>query len=163
RMQAAQSEDGSWPLYHGGPGHLSTTIEAYFGMKLAGTPADHPAMRRAREFIRAHGGLERALVLTRTFLAYFVQYPWAGVPAMRARGDAGRAGAAAVVVPAHDLRDGEVGAGDRRAADGADGEAAALHDPARVRGRGAVARSADPAERRLPAQRGVAVGTQPLP
>jgi len=82
RMQAVQSEDGSWPLYHGGPGHLSTTIEAYFGMKLAGTPADHPAMRRAREFIHARGGLERAGVFTRTFLAYFGQYPWWGLPAM---------------------------------------------------------------------------------
>jgi squalene-hopene/tetraprenyl-beta-curcumene cyclase len=56
RMQAAQSDDGSWPLFHGGPGHLSTTIEAYFGMKLAGVSADHPTMRRARDFIRAHGG-----------------------------------------------------------------------------------------------------------
>lgn len=82
RMEAAQSDDGSWPLYHGGPGRLSTTIEAYFGMKLAGVSADHPTMRRAREFIRAHGGLERAGVFTRTFLAYFGQYPWWGLPAM---------------------------------------------------------------------------------
>ena len=37
---------------------------------------------RAREFIRAHGGLERAGVFTRTFLAYFGQFPWWGLPAM---------------------------------------------------------------------------------
>jgi len=82
RMQAVQSADGSWPLYHGGPGHLSTTIEAYFAMKLAGVPIDDPALARAREFIRTHGGLERAGVFTRTFLAYFGQFPWWGLPAM---------------------------------------------------------------------------------
>jgi squalene-hopene/tetraprenyl-beta-curcumene cyclase len=82
RMQAVQSADGSWPLYHGGPGHLSTTIEAYFAMKLAGVPADAPVQRRAREFIRSRGGLERAGVFTRAFLAYFGQYPWWGLPAM---------------------------------------------------------------------------------
>src|SRR5262245_32247621 len=82
RMQAAQSDDGSWPLYHGGPGHLSTTIEAYFAMKLAGVSAAHPALVAAREFIRGRGGLERTGVFTRTFLAYFGQFPWWGLPAM---------------------------------------------------------------------------------
>jgi squalene-hopene/tetraprenyl-beta-curcumene cyclase len=82
RIQAVQSADGSWPLYHGGPGHISTTIEAYFAMKLAGVPVDDPALTRAREFIRAHGGLERAGVFTRTFLAYFGQFPWWGLPTM---------------------------------------------------------------------------------
>jgi squalene-hopene/tetraprenyl-beta-curcumene cyclase len=82
RIQVAQSDDGSWPLYPGGPGHLSTTIEAYFAMKLSGVSADHPSMRHAREFIRTHGGLERAGVFTRTFLAYFGQYPWWSLPAM---------------------------------------------------------------------------------
>src|SRR4029450_5853509 len=82
RMQGAQSDAGSWPRYPGGPGHLSTTIEAYFAMKLSDVSADHPSMRRAREFIRAQGGLERAGVFTRTFLAYFGQYPWWGLPAM---------------------------------------------------------------------------------
>lgn len=82
RMLATQSDDGSWALYHGGPGHLSTTIEAYFGCKLAGIPADHPALVKARAFIHARGGLERAGVFTRTFLAYFGQFPWWGLPAM---------------------------------------------------------------------------------
>ena len=82
RMQALQSEDGSWPLFAGGPGHLSTTIEAYFAMKLAGLTPEHPVLRRARAFIRARGGLERAQVFTRCFLAYFGQFPWWGLPAM---------------------------------------------------------------------------------
>jgi squalene-hopene/tetraprenyl-beta-curcumene cyclase len=81
-MLATQADDGSWALYAGGPGHLSDTIEAYFALKLAGLSADEPALRRAREFILALGGLARAGVFTRTFLAYFGQFPWAGLPAM---------------------------------------------------------------------------------
>src|SRR5262249_51393183 len=83
RMQALQAADGSWPLYHGGPGSLSTTIEAYFAMKLAGVPIDDPALVRAREFIRAHGGLQRAGVFTRTLLAYFGQFRGGGLLALR--------------------------------------------------------------------------------
>jgi len=82
RILASQSPDGSWPLYHGGPGHVSNTIEAYFALKLAGYPANESALRCAREFILAHGGLAGAGVFTRTFLAYFGQFPWWGIPAM---------------------------------------------------------------------------------
>lgn len=81
-MLSTQSDDGSWPLYAGGPGHVSDTIEAYFALKLAGLGADEPALQRARDFILAGGGLARAGVFTRTFLAYFGQFPWAGLPAM---------------------------------------------------------------------------------
>src|SRR5262249_2579607 len=79
---ANQSADGSWPLFHGGPGHLSTTIQAYFALKLAGRAADEPPLARARAFIHAHGGLARAGVFTRFFLAYFGQFPWEGLPGM---------------------------------------------------------------------------------
>jgi squalene-hopene/tetraprenyl-beta-curcumene cyclase len=82
RMLARQQADGSWPQYAEGPGNLSTTIECYFALKLTGLSADEPALARAREFIRAHGGLARAGVFTRIWLAYFGQFPWAGVPAM---------------------------------------------------------------------------------
>ncbi|MEO8602445.1 MAG: squalene--hopene cyclase, partial [bacterium] len=81
-MLATQGDDGSWPLYVGGPGHLSDTIEAYFALKLAGLGGDEPALQRARTFILAQGGLAKAGVFTRTFLAYFGQYPWTGLPAM---------------------------------------------------------------------------------
>ena len=82
RMLATQSDEGSWPLYHGGPGHLSNTIEAYFALKLAGLHTEEPALRRARDYILARGGLVKAGVFTRSFLAYFGQFPWAGLPAM---------------------------------------------------------------------------------
>src|SRR5262245_16964275 len=79
---ARQSTDGSWNLYDGGPGHMSTTIEAYFAMKLTGLQAEHPAMRRAREWILAHGGLAKAGIFTRFFLAHFGEYPRRALPAI---------------------------------------------------------------------------------
>ncbi len=81
-MLATQRDDGSWALFPGAAGHVSLTIEAYFALKLAGFPADSEPLRRAREFIRAHGGLARAGVFTRCFLAYFGQFPWYGLPSM---------------------------------------------------------------------------------
>ena len=81
-LLATQAEDGAWTLYHGGPGHLNNSIEAYFALKLAGRSADEAPLRRAREFILAHGGLAKAGVFTRCFLAYFDQFPWQGLPAM---------------------------------------------------------------------------------
>jgi squalene-hopene/tetraprenyl-beta-curcumene cyclase len=81
-LLATQLRDGSWSLYPGAPGHLSNTIEAYFAMKLAGLRPDNPALVRARAFILANGGLAKAQVFTRCFLAYFGQYPWDGLPAM---------------------------------------------------------------------------------
>ena len=79
---ATQEKDGSWPLYRGGPGHVSNTIEAYFALKLAGHRAGEEPLRRAREFIMDCGGLVKAGVFTRTFLAYFGQFPWSGLPSM---------------------------------------------------------------------------------
>jgi len=79
---STQSSDGSWPLYRGGPGHVSVTIEAYFALKLTGRGADEEPLRRARAFIHSCGGLAKAGVFTRTFLAYFGQFPWWGLPAM---------------------------------------------------------------------------------
>src|SRR5215475_294847 len=81
-MLSTQADDGSWSLYADGPGHSSNTIEAYFALKLAGLSTDEPALRRAREFVLTHGGLAKAGVFTRTFLAYFGQFPWWGLPAM---------------------------------------------------------------------------------
>src|SRR5215510_13290502 len=81
-LLAVQADDGAWPLFHQGPGHLGNTIEAYFALKLTGYAADHPALSKAREFILAQGGLAKAQVFTRMFLAYFGQFPWSGIPAL---------------------------------------------------------------------------------
>lgn len=77
-----QTTEGFWTIYHGGPGDLSTTIEAYFALKLAGYPADHPAMEKARAFILEKGGIIKSRVFTKIFLALFGEFAWFGVPSM---------------------------------------------------------------------------------
>jgi len=77
-----QTKEGSWSLWFGGPGDLSTTIEAYFALKLSGYAADDPAMSNARNFILAKGGILKARVFTKIFLALFGEFSWLGVPSM---------------------------------------------------------------------------------
>src|SRR5690606_32511203 len=79
-----QLPDGSWPLYEAGPGNLSATVKSYFALKLAGIDPADPSMERARKWVLAHGGDERANVFTRIALAMFGQIPWRTVPAMPA-------------------------------------------------------------------------------
>lgn len=77
-----QQADGGWPAYHGGPGSLNVSVQAYFGLKLAGVPAGDPAMTRARAFILAQGGVERTNLVTKMWLAVFGQYDYAHLPSV---------------------------------------------------------------------------------
>jgi squalene-hopene/tetraprenyl-beta-curcumene cyclase len=79
-----QRVDGTWALFWGGKGDLSTTVEAYFSLKLAGHSADEPAMRKAREFVFSHGGVEASRVFTKIFLALFGELEWEAVPSIPA-------------------------------------------------------------------------------
>ena len=81
-LLSKQTDEGFWTIYYGGPGDLSTTIEAYFALKLAGVPAEHPAMVKARTFVLANGGIIKARVFTKIFLALFGEFAWFGVPSM---------------------------------------------------------------------------------
>ena len=81
-IRRRQTDDGSWRTYYGAPGDLSNSIECYFALKLAGDSADAPHMRRARDFILAKGGVPRARVFTKIWLALFGQWDWKGTPAM---------------------------------------------------------------------------------
>ena len=81
-LLSCQLANGGWNLYADGPSNLSATIKAYFALKLAELPTDHPAMTRAREHIRQRGGPVGANVFTKILLALFGEYDWSGVPAM---------------------------------------------------------------------------------
>ena len=58
-IRSQQRDDGTWANFYGGPGELSTTVEAYAALRLAGDPADAEHLRRAREWIRDSGGVEQ--------------------------------------------------------------------------------------------------------
>ncbi len=80
-----QREDGTWAQYYQGPGDLSTTVECYFALKLAGISINTPRMRKAREFILAKGGLPNVRVFTKIWLALFGQWSWDAIPLMPRR------------------------------------------------------------------------------
>jgi squalene-hopene/tetraprenyl-beta-curcumene cyclase len=81
-LLSQQTDGGFWSIYHGDDGDISTTVECYLALKLAGLAADHPAMEKARAFILANGGVFKCRVFTKIFLALFGQFAWLGVPSM---------------------------------------------------------------------------------
>jgi squalene-hopene/tetraprenyl-beta-curcumene cyclase len=80
-IRSHQREDGSWANFYGGPGDLSTSIEAYVALRLAGDAVEADHMQRAASFVRNAGGLEGARVFTHIWLALFGLWPWLDLPA----------------------------------------------------------------------------------
>jgi squalene-hopene/tetraprenyl-beta-curcumene cyclase len=81
-IRSQQRGDGTWATFEGGPGDLSTTIEAYAALRLAGDERAAPHMQSAREFIVANGGIAASRVFTRIWLALFGEWSWDDLPAM---------------------------------------------------------------------------------
>ncbi len=78
-----QLPDGGWPLYAvDGNANLSTSVKAYFALKILGHDKNESYMIKARQLILALGGAERCNVFTRISLAIFGQIPWHTPPAM---------------------------------------------------------------------------------
>ncbi|MBI4336403.1 MAG: squalene--hopene cyclase [Chloroflexi bacterium] len=78
-----QREDGGWGQYYGAPsGDLSTSVECYFALKLAGVSPQSQALRRAREFILSKGGVPRVRTFTKVWLALFGQWGWRALPVL---------------------------------------------------------------------------------
>jgi squalene-hopene/tetraprenyl-beta-curcumene cyclase len=81
-IRSRQGEDGSWATFHGGPGDVSTTVEAYVALRLAGDDPAAAHLVAAAEFARRGGGVEATRVFTRFWLALFGLVPWDDLPAM---------------------------------------------------------------------------------
>jgi len=81
-IRSEQNLDGSWSVFAGAEGDLSTTIEAYVALRLAGDDPGVSHMSRARTFILGAGGLQRARVFTHIWLALFGAWPWERVPVL---------------------------------------------------------------------------------
>ena len=77
-----QNEDGGWNNYAGGPSTVSASVKAYFGLKLAGFKAEHPALARARKKILEMGGVTEVNTFTKIYLCFFGQYDYDAVPAI---------------------------------------------------------------------------------
>jgi squalene-hopene/tetraprenyl-beta-curcumene cyclase len=81
-IRSQQRPDGTWANFEGGPGDVSTTVEAYAALRLAGDGIDEPHMAAARAFILASGGIEASRVFTRIWLALFGEWSWDELPSM---------------------------------------------------------------------------------
>jgi squalene-hopene/tetraprenyl-beta-curcumene cyclase len=81
-IRSCQRGDGTWANFRGGDGDLSTTVEAYVALRLAGDEPEAGHMARAAAWIRDAGGIEATRVFTRIWLAMFGQWSWDDLPVM---------------------------------------------------------------------------------
>jgi squalene-hopene/tetraprenyl-beta-curcumene cyclase len=81
-IASQQRDDGTWANFYGGPGDLSTTVEAYVALRLAGHQPEAPHMATAAEWIRGQGGIPATRVFTRIWLALFGEWSWDDLPVM---------------------------------------------------------------------------------
>ncbi len=81
-LRQEQRAHGGWELFYGDGGELSTSIEAYLGLRLLGVPVTDPALQLAREFILQRGGIANARIFTKLHLALVGCYDWAGIPSL---------------------------------------------------------------------------------
>jgi squalene-hopene/tetraprenyl-beta-curcumene cyclase len=68
-VRRQQLPEGGWSLYPGGPLEISSSVKAYWVLKIAGDAPDAEHMVRAREAILAAGGAEKVNSFTRYYLA----------------------------------------------------------------------------------------------
>jgi squalene-hopene/tetraprenyl-beta-curcumene cyclase len=81
-LRQEQRAHGGWELFYGDGGDLSTSIEAYLGLRLLGVPASDPALTSARNFILQRGGIASARIFTKLHLALVGCYDWEGIPSI---------------------------------------------------------------------------------
>ena len=70
-IRRSQRADGTWANFLGGDADLSTTVEAYVALRLAGDAPEAAHMARAAAWIRESGGISATRVFTRIWLAMF--------------------------------------------------------------------------------------------
>ncbi len=81
-IRSGQRADGTWANFRGGHADLSTTVEAYVALRLAGDSPNAGHMTRAADWIRASGGIPATRVFTRIWLALFGEWSWDDLPVM---------------------------------------------------------------------------------
>lgn len=78
RLEMTQDPTGSWKAYpNEKDGNVSLTIEAYTALLFSGyKDRQELNMKKARRFIRKHGGTKAAFSLTKVVLAVMGEYKW---------------------------------------------------------------------------------------
>src|SRR3954452_22161576 len=71
-LMARMREDGTWAIWYEGPADLSTSIEAYVALRMCGVDPGP----RALAYIQRNGGIPKARLFTKCFLALLGQWPW---------------------------------------------------------------------------------------
>lgn len=71
-LMARMRDDGTWSIWFDGPADLSTSIEAYVACRLAGVDPGPNALA----YIQRAGGIPKARLFTKCFLALIGQWPW---------------------------------------------------------------------------------------
>jgi squalene-hopene/tetraprenyl-beta-curcumene cyclase len=79
-IRSCQRADGTWANFRGGDGDLSTTVEAYVALRLAGDDPGASHMTSAARWIRERGGIPATRVFTRIWLALFGEWAWDDLP-----------------------------------------------------------------------------------
>ncbi|GAA2823856.1 squalene--hopene cyclase [Kribbella solani] len=79
-IRSQQRDDGTWATFPGGPGDLSTTVESWVALRMAGDDPKAAHLASAAEFIRSAGGVEKARVFTHIWLALFGLWEWDDCP-----------------------------------------------------------------------------------
>jgi squalene-hopene/tetraprenyl-beta-curcumene cyclase len=71
-LMARMRDDGTWAIWFEGPPDLSTSIEAYVALRMAGVDPGAKALA----YIRREGGVPKSRLFTKCFLALLDQWPW---------------------------------------------------------------------------------------
>jgi squalene-hopene/tetraprenyl-beta-curcumene cyclase len=71
-LLARMRDDGTWSIWFEGPADLSTSIEAYVALRMCGVDPGE----KARRYIESRGGIPKARLFTKCFLALLGQWPW---------------------------------------------------------------------------------------
>ena len=77
-----QNADGGWSLYPGGKLDISSSVKAYFALKLTGHLPAAEHMQRARRAVLKHGGADAVNSFTRYYLALLGQISYEECPAV---------------------------------------------------------------------------------
>lgn len=82
-IRTAQRPDGSWGVFHEAEGgDLNATVECYAALRTSGARPEEPALKKALEWILAHGGVQKTRVFTKIWLALVGEWPWNDTPAL---------------------------------------------------------------------------------